>query len=616
MTLTSTLNRGQTLGAGSEAQNRTLNDWLVSIDMGKLRLPSFQRGVAWDSKRVQSMLTTIIHDLPLGVALVLNVGDKERFVSRALHTAPDTTEAVTEHLLDGQQRLTALYRALRDNDDKVTYFLHVPELDDEPQNDDHDKSIRVVKRWRDKNNSRFPIWADSPRDCIQRGLIPARLLDPTRDETAAWVEEATAHLEPGDEITDIVEYKQMLSDATAFRDRLKTLISKRRETVRHFNLPYLRLPATTSKDTALSVFVNMNTNAKPLSAYDIVVAELEGATGKRLKEMEAELDAELPRLRHLLDLDNAVLQTSALLQGKVPSQRGFFDMDYTLFVANWDRMTRGLRRAVQTIESIRIFDGDRLPSAIPIPVIAALLADEPEDGDRRAVVDRLMRKYAWRCFFTNRYEATAASRAAADHKGLAEVLGGDADAYVPVMDDELFPLPSLRELRNASWPKQKRSVPRAVLAAANYFGARDFADDTVISATSVTKREYHHVFPNQLLTEAGIDSMLALNCVLITWKTNRTIGRLDPIAYLEKRAEFAPDPQDIRNRLESHLVPYDALVKAGPYEQTAGVELRAAVQPDLDVFLNRRAVMVHRFMQAVCSGKQPQLNDVVRGDDA
>ncbi|MDQ1082259.1 MULTISPECIES: hypothetical protein [Microbacterium] len=79
----------------------------------------------------------------------------------------------------------------------------------------------------------------------------------------------------------------------------------------------------------------MNTNAKPLKAYDIVVAELEGATGNRLKEMESALDAEHARPRHFLSLDNAVLQTSALLQHKLPNQRGYFDMDYAVFVENW-----------------------------------------------------------------------------------------------------------------------------------------------------------------------------------------------------------------------------------------------------------------------------------------
>lgn len=602
------------MGVGSEAQNRTVKDWLVSIDRGQLRLPSFQRGVAWEPKRVSSMLGTIVHDLPLGVALVLDVGGKEQFVSRPLVSAPETSETVTEHLLDGQQRLTALYRALRDNDELQTYFVHFPELDGDPRNDDEAVSIRSDRRWKDKQGTLFPMWIDSPRECLRRGLIPVHLLDPQNDGTTSWVEEATKHLEPGDDVTDIVHYKKLTVEGTELRDRLKLLINEKREVVKHFNLPYLRLPASTTKNTALSVFINMNTNAKPLSPYDIVVAELEGATGQRLKKMQSKLDHELPRLKKYLSLDNAVLQTSALLQGKMPSQRGYFEMNYEAFVGNWSKMERGLSRALQTMESMRIYDGERLPSAIPLPVIAALLADEPEDGDRRGKVDALMRRYAWRSFFTNRYEATAATRAAADHRGLAAVLADDqSQTPIPVFDDDLFPLPDARELRNAKWPRGKNSLSRAILAASNYFGARDFADDTELSADNVIRREYHHIFPNQLLSDASIESMLALNCVLITWKTNRTIGRLDPITYLEKRAEHAPKPRDIKDRLESHLVPYELIAAAGPYEQPAGVELREAVQPDFDNFLMQRAELVHQFMESVCAGHQPYLRDILDG---
>ena len=254
----------------------------------------------------------------------------------------------------------------------------------------------------------------------------------------------------------------------------------------------------------------------------------------------------------------------------------------------------------------------RLPSAIPIPVIAALLADEAEDGDRRATVDKVIRQYVWRSFFTNRYEATAATRAYADFRGLTALLAGEGSvADVPVFDDELYPLPSLRELKGAGWAKSKRSLARAILAASNFFGARDFADDTPLSGENVVKREYHHIFPNQLLSEAGIESMLALNCALITWKTNRSIGRLDPLTYLEKRAKNAPDPRDIKDRLESHLVPYEIIANSGPYEQPAGAELRAAVQPDFDAFLDQRAALVDAFMREVCDGKQPHLRDIL-----
>ena len=107
--------------------------------------------------------------------------------------------------------------------------------------------------------------------------------------------------------------------------------------------------------------------------------------------------------------------------------------------------------------------------------------------------------------------------------------------------------------------------------------------------------------------------MLALNCALITWKTNRSIGRLDPLTYLEKRAEHAPELRDIKDRLESHLVPYEAIAAAGPYDQPAGEELRSAVQPDFTAYLDQRAELVQRFMIEACDGSQPHLRDLLDG---
>lgn len=212
----------------------------MRVESGQLRLPSFQRGVAWDSNRVVSLLQTIIDDLPLGVALVLNVGDKEQFVSRPLESAPETTNTVTEHLLDGQQRLTALYRALRDNDPKVTYFVHIPVLDDDLQNDDDGVRIRKESRWVNASGTRFPIWADSPNECLRRGLIPVRLLEPMFDGVDGWVDEATQGFNPGEEVQDRNELFAALTIANERRTQIRKLIAEMRETLKHFNLPYLR----------------------------------------------------------------------------------------------------------------------------------------------------------------------------------------------------------------------------------------------------------------------------------------------------------------------------------------------------------------------------------------
>ena len=265
------------MSTGSKALDRTVDEWLGSIAAGKLRLPSFQRGSAWDRRRIASMLDTILKDLPLGITLVLDVGDQEKFHSRPLESAPTTHATVTEHLLDGQQRLTALWRALKDNNLRETYFVHVPELDDDPDNDDVHAAVIHVALWRNDERGRYPRWVDDPVDCLRRGLIPVRLLDPSHDDAAAWVDQATRLLQPGDDITDVATFREAVNRLQSRQEGVKSHISKLRETLRHYNLPYLRLPSSTPRDVALTVFVNMNTNAKPLSAYDIVVAELESS---------------------------------------------------------------------------------------------------------------------------------------------------------------------------------------------------------------------------------------------------------------------------------------------------------------------------------------------------
>jgi hypothetical protein len=51
-----------------------------------------------------------------------------------------------------------------------------------------------------------------------------------------------------------------------------------------FNLPYLALPMETAPEVALNVFVKMNTRAVELTAFDILVAQVEEAAGQSLHD--------------------------------------------------------------------------------------------------------------------------------------------------------------------------------------------------------------------------------------------------------------------------------------------------------------------------------------------
>ena len=76
-------------------------------------------------------------------------------------------------------------------------------------------------------------------------------------------------MEPADDAPDAMSRFRKL---TELRGDLRGALNTLRERVAHFNLPYLALPATTEADVALKVFVNMNTNSKPLSMFDLTVA--------------------------------------------------------------------------------------------------------------------------------------------------------------------------------------------------------------------------------------------------------------------------------------------------------------------------------------------------------
>ena len=87
-----------------------------------------------------------------------------------------------------------------------------------------------------------------------------------------------------------------------------------------------------------------------------------------------------------------------------------------------------------------------------------------------------------------------------------------------------------------------------------------------VSPDHLAEREYHHLFPTSLLRDAGLsdsDAYLAVNCSLITWRTNRTISNKRPVEYLRERAEATElGESEIAARLRTHLVPYDKFAAA------------------------------------------------------
>lgn len=570
-----------------DARNRTVSEWFERIRTGQIKLPRFQRHEAWGHNEVSSLLEAVLRGLPAGATLILEIGNEEPFVSRFLETAPVGRERVTEHLLDGQQRLTALWRALHDNYDARTYLVKVSGTEVEVP---APEVLSQARWWR--KGVRYPVWCDDPRQLWARGFVPVRLLNPSESgEIRSWSDAAADG--------DLAVSRDIETDLTALRERVKS-----------YNVPFLSLPVTTPKDVALEVFIKMNTSSVRLSAFDIVVAQLEEATGQSLHELVDDLRAAVPSVARYRDVGNLVLDVAALRADRPPTQASYQRLDMRQVNAEWQTLVDGISWAVALLEDEHVFDGARLPSIVVLPVLAALYEHVPPSLDAAGNARTLATAYLWRAFLTRRYEQSAATRSLQDLRGLREALRenrGLSDVRAPIFDEDLTPLPDARDLISAGWPKTRDILARGILAASLRVGALDIADGQPARADNLQKREYHHLFPDSILRQVGgldeASTYRALNCALITWSTNRNISNKSPMQYLEDRVSKANlGVEAIRTRLQTHVVPFDELAQSGPYGEEEGERVR----DDYEAFLAARSAAMLPVLQDLCWGRTPR----------
>ena len=568
---------------GMEARNRRLPDWFTRIRTGQLKLPRFQRFESWSHAEVVTLLDSVIRGRPVGAALVLEIGDKEPFVSRPIAGAPEPTERTTEHLLDGQQRLTALWKALKDHYEDRTYFALLKSKDE---------SLAIsFGRWMN-NGRRYPIWADQSEQQYKRGYVPMRLLDPEieSDEIEKWCDEATSSIED----SRITERQ----------------VGRLRKALDGANLPFLALPVGTSPDDAIDVFIKMNTTSVQLTAFDIIVAQLEGETGRSLHDLEESLRAAVPTAERYLPISGLVLQVAALREGWSPTTASFRRLDVRRLSDEWEAIERGIDGATRFLSEERIFDRHRLPTVAVLPVLASIWSQMPQELDAHGQARTLLRQYLWRSFFTSRYERAAGTAALQDHRGLkARLVDRDETASIPILDDTEFPIASEQELKKAPWPRRLNTLARGILAVSLRGGGLDLADGTPASYESLSKREYHHLFPASLLrNETDLeesDINLALNCALITWNTNRNISAKEPVAYLRERAEHAILGVDqIQHRLNSHTIPFKELNVGGYSEITEPKAKSAKIRSDYERFIAARAKAIYDAVKKLCNGEE------------
>lgn len=568
-----------------QAFNRNLEGWFDKIRSGQLRLPRFQRHEAWERGNIVAVLDSVLRDLPIGTALILEMGDSEAFLSRPLEGAPEPTERCTEHLLDGQQRLTALWKAFNGLYEDAAFFMDMNAA--KANENDGGSRIVSVSRWPAASGGWLPRWIDDPPRIHERGLVPVSLMKPAENsaDRQAWCDAAV--------VNDLRASRQLDNAIRELQDR-----------VRRFNLPMLLLEAGTSRQTALDVFIRINTRNEPLTAMDLVVAQLEARTGLSFSELMDRLEASCPTIRNFGEIEQYALQAALLKSDKPPGQSYMFDLDLVQLAEGWPTVVEGMKWAIEFLEAENVFGEKWLPTVVVIPVLAALHQHLPQEAKARDQAKAILREYVWRAFVSGRYEYSSTSKALRDFREIRTAFERGVDRpRAEIFDPVVCPVASVGEVARAGSPKRRDTLARAIMLLTLKSGV-NLEDGSRFTRENFEKWDYQSIVAERLIVKFGGSlggaGSNAVNFMLTVPnpKAKRSEGQIIPL--LENLMEGQSTDSALDDQIASHLIPLPelrdllALLRGGTVDKESWSQRLAAL-------IERRASMIHEQMMNTIS---------------
>ena len=241
------------------------------VEAGKIQLPDFQRGWVWDDDRIIGLLASISRGFPVGAIMTLSSGDHIRLKTRPVEGVSElSVDAPDAFLLDGQQRLTSLYQALRhpgpvDTNDsrrqkvKRRYYVDMQAALD-PTVDREDAIISVPEnRIVTEDFGRITVrdLSTSEHEYRQHMIPTERLM-----ETMDWMWEYLDYWDTADE-------PHPQGNARQFFQRFQTVVLAR---FKDYQLPVITLDKDTPKEAVCTVFEKVNTGGVTLNVFELATA--------------------------------------------------------------------------------------------------------------------------------------------------------------------------------------------------------------------------------------------------------------------------------------------------------------------------------------------------------
>jgi hypothetical protein len=584
--------------AGSTFQTNPIDLYrlLDECARGIIQLPDFQRSWVWDEERIKSLIASVSGAFPVGALMSLDTGGPVNFKPRPVEGAPPEARQTAPRslLLDGQQRMTSLYQ--------VTLRGKVVETVTPRK--------KRVRRWfyidirkaLDGSLDREDVIVGMPEDKIERTDFGREII---RDLSTPEKEYA-ALMYPVCQVFDWDKWQDGFDEYWSgdqnkiVREEFRTFKRQILENFKYYRVPVIALDSSTSKEAVCVVFEKVNTQGKPLDAFELLTA-MYAASGHELRkdwygdELAKGRHRRLADVLRLADTEAGILagvsntdflqavslfytrarRSAAEVSGKqgkdLPAVSGnrqaLLDLPLDAYKEFETKVEEGFIRAAKFLHMLHIYRIFDLPYQSQIVPLAAILADIGDAWEHEANRAKLVQWY-WNGVFGEKYGSAVETRIALDFIEVPAWLGGGSEPST--VSDTIFRADRLKTMRMRLSAAYKGMNALLMKEGAQDFRSGQKFDHTVFFGENV---DIHHIFPQNWckshnVKPAVFDSII--NKTPLSYRTNRIIGGVAPseyVATLEKGSNTTPPiaSQTLDDYLKSHLVD-PTLLRADKFE--------------------------------------------------
>lgn len=485
---------------------------ITEITTGQVKIPQFQRRFVWDVKASAKLLDSVIKGYPIGTFIYWRTNEELRCVRNIgnLNLPPITQGEFVNYVLDGQQRITSFYAAV--------------------------KGVSICREGY-KNEDYSKIYLN---------------LDATGDDDIIMTDNDGKEDKTYIKIADLMEGD--FSYLATFPAEKQKQLNTYKKILEGYSFRGVNLK-NADIDVATEVFTRLNVGGKELTLFEIMVAKTYDAELKfDLSEKYDQLISELGISNYETISSSTVLQVVSMLLAKDVTRKQILTLDKKKFIEMWPIAIDAIKSAIDFLRNYGIAVSRLLPyNALIVPFSYFYYKQQSTPSGNTL---KMLEDFFWRCSLGFRYSNGVESKLAQDVLKIDKIINSELPNYEWSIDV------SPDNIKKLGYFSTGRSFIKAILCLYAMKKPKSFDNNLDVRIDNSwlkvsASKNYHHFFPKAYMkkNQPSIPDERVNNILNITivdsYLNKNKIKAKAPSEYI---TDFAKSNSKIDESLYSHYI--------------------------------------------------------------